>query len=189
MPCVYFLRICSKLLITNNVCEWFLFSCSMKMCFFKSPLSKKCCTNITVERLFFPSWSEEIWVLSFVWPKKHLSHMSHLNGFFLSWTDGLCKFMWLICVKPVSQMSHLYFLPSWTSFLCFFQLKYLLNLVSQRWHANLFIKSWAQKGYKIAKKQFYEEIKQFVQWLLIIFRQGSSLKTLAFRQGPALLDT
>ena len=78
--------------------------------------------------------------------------MSHLNGFFLSWTDGWCTFMWLICVKPVSQMSHLYFLPSWTSFLCFFQLKYLLNLVSQRWHANLFIKSWAQKGYKIAQK-------------------------------------
>ena len=68
------------------------------------------------------------------------------------WFLFIMTFMWLICVKPVSQMSHLYFLPSWPSFLCFFQLKYLLNLVSQRWHANLFIKSWAQKGYNIAKK-------------------------------------
>ena len=64
--------------------------------------------------------------------------------FILNWCN-VYIYVTCLCKTSVTNITFVFF-TSWTPSLCFFKLKYLVNLVSQRWHA------WVQKGYKIAQR-------------------------------------
>ena len=78
------------------------FSCTPKMCLFKS---------LFVEKLELQIW--------------------HWNGFFFSWTAAMCWSRWLLVWIPSPHIEHWKgFFPSWTESICFFKAFLVLKLAS-----------------------------------------------------------
>ena len=71
------------------------------------------------------------------------SHLSHLKGFFPSWTDTTCVSKLCFCEKVTSQMLDLKgFFSTWTDSWCILKLDVCANLASQSLHSKGFFPSW-----------------------------------------------
>ena len=69
-----------------------------------------------------------VWRCNLLFSAKEKSQILHSNGFFPSWTESLCTFMWCFIENIASQRLHWKgFFPSWTAAMFFFSYRSLLQ--------------------------------------------------------------